>query len=803
MIDLRFLARRKVLAAIAILTIGLALGANTAALSVLDAFLRSSLGFPEPQRVVVVAPERNMPGRGSVVFNDAWLNYQLLRRVQHTFSDVAAVVQSSVSWADHSDTRQLDATRATASYFATMRVQPMLGRPFTESEEGPNPAPVVILSHALWTAAFDADPRIIGATLSINGAPHRVVGVMPPGFSQPTPTDVWLPFDIPANQRSAISGARQITIFGRLVPGKSLETGRKDMDAFTQRALQEDPKDNKDFRYNITTLRDTLLSGADSSVLFVLAAAAGLFLLAILNLGSLLIAWGFERRQEMSVRLALGASETRIVRLLLDQSVAVVAAGGVFGVLLAFAMLGALRSIDLGPTINPFIAHARLDLPVLGVAAVITLLAGLLAGSLPAVFMRGTGLADALRSASRTATLSPRAMAWQKGMVITQSAVSVVILAVAVLIGVSFWRLSTVPIGFVSHNRIVAHLVLPDASYDKHSTRAAFGRALAGNLAHEADIVRGGFTTTLPVGDQLWGGRFFVELPDGSPSPEPILFHIRRVSPSYLSAMGIPLLRGRDFTAGDDTGSVTVAIVSRALADRLWPKEEAVGKRLMRAVAGSTVPQLVMVIGVAGNTMDAGSGSPPGEAIYIPYAQVSAPRISIVAESRGDQAATVAGIKRALHESDPAIAAGSVTTLDALVVQANALPRLRAYMLLIFAGIAVGLVALGNYGVMSQLVSSRERELAVRLVFGAAPGQLGRSIISQVTRLTIPGIAIGLGAVVMLRGALKTFVFSIAPTSAAALAIAGVALLALAIAAAAPSAIRAMRVDVRRGISGA
>jgi len=779
----------------------LALGANTAALSVLKAFLLSSLAVPESDRVVLIAPERMMPGRGSVVFADAYPNYELLRRTQRAFADVTVIVQNVASWDDHGEPRSLNATRASASFFSTMRVQPARGRAFNASEEGPSPAPVVVISHGLWTSSFGADPSIVGRAISINGAPHTVIGVMPEGFAQPTPTDIWLPFDIPATQRTVISGGRQLTVFGRLADGTSFEAARADIDQFSARAIEASPADNKDYRYNIQTLRKVLLAGADRSALFVQAGAATLLGLAILNLASLLVAWGFERKQEMALRRALGAGSGRVMRLLLQQSVAIVGAGAALGVVLAYVALRTLQQFDLGPTVTVLVARAQLDTGVLAVTAAITIICGLTAGALPAWFSRREGLADALRASSRSATLSKVALRWQKAMVVGQAALSAAILAASALITMSFWRLSQVPSGFTPEGRVVARVVLPDATYGTHPKRAAFGRALAENLSAEPELTSAGFTTTLPVGDIVWGGRFFIEHRDGSRDREPTLFHIRRVSPTYLAAMGIPLLRGRTFTAQDDTGAVAVAIVSRALAERSWPNEDAIGKRLVRAGTGNQAPTPVIVVGLVGNTMDAGFNAPPGEAVYVPYTQLSSARVSIVARGRGNDQATVAAVRRALRKTDPVIAASSVTTLDALVLQANALPRLRTLVLVVFSVVAVGIVALGSYGVMSQLVSNRERELAVRLVFGAQPTRLGASVIAQVARLTVPGVALGLAAVWWASGLLATFVFGLEARSASVLGGAGGALLILAVIATLPPALRAMRVDIRRGIS--
>jgi len=241
-----------------------------------------------------------------------------------------------------------------------------------------------------------------------------------------------------------------------------------------------------------------------------------------------------------------------------------------------------------------------------------------------------------------------------------------------------------------------------------------------------------------------------------------------------------------------------VAIVSRALAERLWPKDDPIGKRLHRPGVGGAKPTQLTVVGVVANTMDAGYGSVPGETVYVPFAQISNTRVSIVAEGKGSTAETVAAIKRALKRADPVVAAGNISTLDALVLQANALPRLRTLVLLVFAIVALGIVSLGSYGLMSQLVSIREREFAVRLVFGARPSQLGQAVILQVARISVPGIAAGLVAMWLLSGALRSFVFGVQPASGVVLALSGVMLLALSIAAALPCAARAMRVDMRR-----
>lgn len=798
----RFLARRKAACAVAILTMALALGANTAVFSVVKAFLLSSIGVPEAQRVFLVGPVRDMPGRGSVLFNDAYPNYLLLRSTQHSFADVTCVSQGVTSWDDHGASRPLQSSRVTASFFATMRVFPVIGRAFAVGEEGPQPARVVVIGHALWRSAFNGEASALGKTMLLNGEPHTIIGVMSAGFTQPVPTDIWLPFDIPQQQRTGITGARTLSVYARLADGRALTSANAEATDLTKRTIAAS-SENRDYRYEMRPLRGVLLNGADSTVLLVQSGAAILLLLAVLNLASLLLAWGFERRQELAVRQALGAGEGRVLRMLYLQSLAVVGAGAVLGIGVTALIVPSLRRLDLNQTLTFFTSQIEIDGGVLLVTTVVAALCGLAAGVLPVVFSRKTDLAVALRSGggARSVTLSPAALRSQQAMVVLQASLSVVILAAAALIGVSFIKLVSVPLGFASRDLIVARINLQSRDYEQPAGRTRFGSDLIANLGGERAIADAAFTSTLPVSDVLWGARFFIELPDGSIGAEPMMMHVRRTSPNYLSTIGIPLLAGRHFTALDDSVRPKVAIVSRALADHLWPNDDALGKRLYRFAGTNKPPLPVEVVGVATNVMDAGNSVPPGETVYLPWSQVSATQMSIVVRPRGATVAAVAALRNALRATDPLVAAHDVVQLDALVDRANALPRLQSMLLLTFAIAALGMIALGSYGVMSQLVSTREREYALRLVFGAVPAALGRSVLTQLARLTLPGIAMGVAMVVLLGGILKRFVFGVEPRSAPILMAVSLGMSLIAVAATMPSVFRAMRVNINRTLS--
>jgi predicted permease len=474
--------------------------------------------------------------------------------------------------------------------------------------------------------------------------------------------------------------------------------------------------------------------------------------------------------------------------------------GGLVGQLLARLALPAIRQLDVSPALALFMANLHLDTGVLLWSAGAALLSGMLAGILPSWFGRGTELADALRSSSRSASLSRAALRWQKAMVFGQAMLSVIIVSAAVLIAMSLRNLLHVPDGFDPGSRVVARVQLPDAEYASLDKRRAFAALLLESLAREDELEQAGFTSTLPVGDVPFGGRFFPEQPDGTASTEPLLFHIRRTSWNYLATMGIPLLQGRSFDMHDDTAHTRVAIVSQAAAQRLWPNESALGKWLFRVQAGQP-PVRTEVIGVAGNVMDGGYNAPAGEAVYLPYAQVPVTRLSIVVQPRADREAAVTAVRRALRAADPMLAANAVAPLAALVRQANALPRLQTILLLTFAMVAICIVALGSYGLMSQLVASREREFALRLLFGAGRPSLGTAVLFQLTWLTVPGIVLGVAGVWLLSGVLTPFVFGVPARSLLVTVVASTAVLVLASAAALPPAWRAMRVDIRKGIA--
>jgi putative ABC transport system permease protein len=738
----RFFARRRAAFAVIVLTTALALGANTAVFSVLKAFLFSQLGVPDAGRVGLVWTTKELPGRGRVDFSDAMPNYRLLRETTHSFESIGTSLLADVNWEQTDDTRRLQGARTTASFFEVMRVQPAFGRFYRSDEEGPKSAPVALISHALWRSAFGESADVLGRTLGLNGAPHTIIGVLPAGFGQPLGTDVWLPFDLPDNMWNAISGGRQLNTYARLKAGVTATAADLELRGFTVRAIEMDPA-NKDWSWRFQPLREVLLSGAGNAILFVEAGAVVLLILAICNLSSLLMAWAADRHRETAVRLALGASGWRLIRQFLVQSVLLVSIGGALGVALAWLTLPALQQLNPNPALQSFLAHIQLDWSTLGFAALLVLGAGLIAGLLPALQSRAVSFAEALRSETRGSTLTPTTLQWQRAMVVLQAAVSVLILVGAVLAGLGLYRLSRVQLGFATDRRVVMHLQFPEPAYATHEQRAKFAREVERNLAAEPALLRHAVVSSLPVGDIQWGGGFHLQLPSGELTKDPIVFHLRRASPGYLPLMQVPLISGRMLNENDRVDSPPVAVISQAAAEKYWPGESPIGRK-MRRVSPPNV--LVEIVGIVGNVRDAGAGLPAGETVYVPYDQLSLRRSWIVLQGRGSIEDTLAAGRRALRATDPGVAAFDVNTLDQLAVQATALPRLQVTLLSVFALIAIGITALGSYGVMSQLVANRQKEMAIRSALGATQAGVLRLVLLENARLAAAGTVVGLVA---------------------------------------------------------
>lgn len=658
---------------------------------------------------------------------------------------------------------------------------------------------MVVVSDALWRNAFAADRGAIGRSMLLDGLPHEVVGVMPPGFSRPLPSDVWVPFDLQPTHWDRILAARTITVYGRLGEGVSLREAEAEIHAFTDRTL-EASRDNLGFTYGLLKLREQELPQGDRAVLLVQVGSLLLLLLAVLNLAVVLIASGVDRRQEMSVRLALGAGAGRITIGLLFQGLFLVLVASLGGLGIATLALPVVRRLEAPSPLAPYIAMVGLDGRVFAFGAAIALLAGLAAAAGPACLGHRMAIGDSLRSGSRSSGLGPAAVRAQRTMLTLQATFAVVLLVGATSLGLSFRNLARVSTGFESEGRMVARIQLPTEGYETHEERAEFGIRMEEAIRQQPEIVRAGFTTTLPLGEVNFVARFVATPEEADPALDPPASNIRRISTGYFEVMGIPVVAGRSFDAGDDASSAPVAIVSRSAAARLWPGADAIGRSLYRVLPGSPPLQLE-VVGVAGDLVEVGFDRPPGQTVYLPWAQVSGQRVSFVFELRAGSADAGVAFRGAIRAAAPGVAAGPIVSMASIERQANMLPWLQSTLVSAFAVIAVCIALLGTYGVMSQLVASRQRDHAVRLAFGAVPWRIAVSVVRSATAVALPGVVVGVGVSwLMLERFLHPILFEVEEGAPWVWLGVGGGMLVLIVLATLPPALRAARVRVGAGI---
>jgi predicted permease len=439
----------------------------------------------------------------------------------------------------------------------------------------------------------------------------------------------------------------------------------------------------------------------------------------------------------------LGASTTDIVRQFVIQTLLLVGTAGVAALFLAWLILPVLKQLNPDPSLASLLGQVRIETVTVSAAIAVILLAGILSGLLPAWQTRSVALETALRSQSRGGGASFKAVRWQQAMIVTQAAIAVLILASAVIAGVTLFKLTQVHLGFQTQDRIVFRIQLPEPAIDTHEKRVLFARALEQNLASETALKAYGFTTTLPVGDTSWGGSYLPQLGSGEYASEPSVFQLRRVSAGYIASMGIPLVQGRLFNDRDRIDRTPVAIVSKTLAAKYWPNGDAIGHKLRRAGPPGTEFEIV---GIVDDVRDNGPADVVPETLYIPYEQFSHRHLSIVLAVHHSVADAIAAGRRALRASNPDVAAFDIATLDSLASQTLALPRLQFALLAGFGILAVLITALGAYGVMSQVVGVREKELAIRSALGATRSNVVRLIAWQNAKLATFGIIGGVVA---------------------------------------------------------
>jgi predicted permease len=759
--DLRYssrtLRRDAAFCAVAVLILGLGIGANTTIFSVVNAVLIRSLPFRDPGRLVWIA---NTGTSGLSGATTRIANFEDWKKSNKSFEDLAAYFaffgEGDKVLTSQGEPERLGSVDVSENFFGLLGVQPQLGRLFTSEECKWNGPRAVLLSHGLWRRRFGSDPKIVGQIINLNDNPVSVVGVMPPSFdfaSIFTPNskiDMYTPFPIaPETDR----WGNTLAVVGRLKPGVSVQSAQAEFEVINQQLHNAHPERGTRWGARLTGLQD-YISGRLRRALIVLACAvAAVMLIVCSNLSNLLLARAASRQKEIALRAALGAGRLRLIRQMLTESLVMSCCGAVLGVLLAYA---ATRSFASFPNLSiPLLYYVQIDGTTLAFTLLITLITGLVFGLAPALQISGFDLHEALKDTSRGSSQG-RQHGWiRSSLVVTEVALACVLLVGAGLLIRSFLRVLDVDLGFQPEHA-AALRVDPGPGLSRTQQNAYFDEVIR-RVEAIPGIESAGLTDALPLGrNRSWGLR--AKGQTYAPGQAPVAF-VRIVSEGYLRAMRIPLRAGRDFAARDSENNEGVIIINETLARTLWPGQDPIGQKILGV--GRTE---VTVVGVAGDVRHLALEREAGSEMYLPIRQGGWSSVDLVVRTKLPPASLASSVRTVLRPINPSLPTGEFRTLDQLVDRAVSPRRFMVWLLGVFAFLALILSSLGIFGVISYSVNQRTQEIGIRMALGATPQNVQLGVIRQTMSMVSIGIAVGGAGAWALARLLGSLLYGIAPS---------------------------------------
>ena len=813
---LRTLAKSPGFTLVAVLTLALGIGANTAIFSAVNAVLLKPLPYPGSDRLVQIMST----GFRGVRFGVSFPDLQDLRALSQDFTGVAATTTQRYNLTGAGDPREVQAAAVTGDVFEVLQVRPEIGHGFTTADDR---TPLALLAHGLWVTNFGRDPGILGRSISLDGRSFTVVGVMPAGFEFPNQdVQVWTPIGESLSQSPQGAETNRhwhfLNAVARLAPGVTLERAVGDVKVLGARLSASDsgssggrqrivagqaspgagppaPSSGRsilDTGFDVTLLRDAAIGDVSGRLLILAGAVALVLLIACANAANLLLARATARRRELAVRRALGAGRGRLVRQLLTESTLLALAASVVGVVLSTWGLHALLAV--WPHALPRTTEITLDGRVLSFTLGLAVLTGVAFGILPAWRASAPGIEQTLREDAPGATGGRRRL--QNALVVGEVTLALVLLVGAGLLVRSFIRLNNVNPGFDTRDVLAARIRLTPARYPAGAQQTLFFDNMLASLQAHPGVQSASLAGTLPLSGNMFMLAFDPRTvrPD---YPEPIMIlRLSVISPDYFTTFRIPMRRGRGFTAQDRAGAPPVAVINRASADQLWPGQDPIGRQL--TIGGPRGPGApITIVGLIDNLRSASLDATPQPEIYRPAAQQSDLREMWVAlrSSNGRPLQLVGAIRDAVHQADAEQSIGDVVSLEQLIGRQTAARRFNTTLLTIFALLAVGLALVGIYGVTAYAVTQRTRELGIRMALGARGVDVVRLLMRESLRRVALGVGLGLVAALGVTRALSAMLFEVAPRDAVTFAATALLLVAVALAATWLPARRATKVD--------
>ena len=793
---IRMLGRSPGFTIVAVLTLALGIGANTAIFSVLNAVLLKSLPYAEPDRLVMVwGNERARSNPRSQVSATDVVDW---RAQNHVFEDVATVSGFyTPTLTGAGEPERIPAEIVGDGYFRIMRGKALLGRLFTAEENIDGKDDVVVLTYGLWQRRFGGDPAVIGRSILLNSRPHIVVGILPPEFrslpfaiTEGPPAELYRPVGENYNEKDRSS--RHLRAIARLKPGVSLQQAQADMDVIARRLEQEHPRANTDYGVHLVSLKEDLVGGIRPALLLLFGAVGFVLLIACANVANLLLARSASRQTEIAVRAALGAGRTRLVRQFLTESALLALCGGLLGIL--FAVWGASLIESVGAKVIPSLTSVELNLSVFGFTMALSLLTGIVFGVAPALQVTRVNLNDVLKEGGRAS--SARRNPLRSALVVSEVALALVLLVSAGLLIRSLSQLRQLNPGFNPSNLLTMNVPLPAARYPKDADKLAFYNRMIERVEALPGVQSAGIVSVVPLGTNFDGRELQLEdqpKPPGHDLSVPTFI----ATPGYLRAMQTPLLKGRLFTETDSDAGAPVALISDTMARNLWPGQNPLGKHLRISGSDKPIEQLGWrsVIGVVSDVKQARLDAPGEMQVYVPEAQMVNSYMTLVVRTKVNPSSLAGAIREQIHALDKDQVVYAVATMDQLLSESLALRRFSMLLLGLFAAVALLLAAVGLYGVISYTVGQRTHEFGIRIALGAQPGDVLRLVVRHGFTLVLAGLGAGIVAALALTRLLESLLYGISSTDPATFAVVSVVLLGVALVACYVPARRATRVD--------
>ena len=791
----RMLRKNPGFTAVAVLTLALGIGANTAIFSVVYAVLLKPLPYTNPEQLFTAFQANTQQGIAET--GCSYLNFEEWRAQNHVFSEMAGIVAHQLTLTGRVEPTVVNTSVVTPEFFALLDVKPVAGRIFSPQDGKQGAPPVVLVSEDLWRGRFGADPKIIGTSINLDQRPFTVIGIIPGAFRTlffTTKQEVWIPLvqDPVFSTFMPKRGSHLLPVIGRLKPGVSVAQAQAEMDAISARLAGEFPAENNGWTVRLVPLQKEIVGDVRTGLLVLLGAVGLVLLIACANIANLLLTRATSRSKEIAVRAALGAGRARIIRQLLSETAVLGLLGGAVGIALAYWGVKVLSS--LLPSSLPQMNPIRVDYFVLGFALLLSAIAGVAFGLVPAAFAANADIQNTLREGARSGESRNRRRA-RSFLAVVEISLAMVLLVTAGLLLRSFARLTSVSPGFDAQHIVKVDISLPQFQYSTPQQWAAFSEELLARIQSDPGLRDSAVVVPRPIVDRNVNLPFdIVGNPPSSAGASRTASYVS-VSPDYFRVMGIPLLAGRVFNQHDISSARRVSIISEAMARLYFPNQDPLGKQISFGFSPGSGGAMREIVGIVGNVRDVALGKSPGAMMYVPYAQAPFWGANLVVKSTLSTSSVAAAIRQEVQRIDKDLPVTDVAKMPDAIDASVAQPRFRMFLLGLFAVMALVLAATGIFGVISYSVSRRTNEIGIRVALGASRNTILNMILRETLVLTFLGLAIGLPSALAASHLVGHMLFNVSANDPATLAAVAFSLAAVAALAGYIPARRAMRVD--------